>query len=349
MRAPYRMTDRRIMDRYRKILLLSLKIGIGGSVAIYIAQSMDLEYPISAGTVTLLTLMASKWETIKLSACRLVTLFTTLVMAWVIFTYVNSIWMGYGLLLALVVFTAEFFDWRATISVNALIAARLVTTRDFTPEAVENEFMLVIIGIVIAVVLNLFNLNLTHKRQIIDNMRYTEKKLQKIMEELAAYLSGKEMSQNVWESINKLEKRIQTFIRDAEEYQENTFQSHPEYYIDYFEMRYEQCRILNSLHFEMNKIRSMPKQAEVVAEYLRYLINYIVEINIPDRQIERLKTIFADIKNEELPATVEEFESRAMLYHILMDIEDFLFCKARFVEELDAAQLKRYWRRDVAK
>ena len=337
------------MDKYRKSLLLSLKIGIGASVAIYIAQSMDLEYPISAGTVTLLTLMASKWETIKLSACRLVTLFTTLVMAWIIFTYMNSVWMGYGLLLALVVFTAEFFDWRATISVNALIAAHLVTTQDFTPEAVENEFLLVIIGIVIAVILNLFNLNLTHKRQIIANMRHTERKLQMIMEELAVYLSGQEMSRDVWEDICRLEKRIQKYIRDAEEYQENTFQSHPEYYIDYFEMRYEQCRILDSLHYEMKRIRSMPKQAKVVAEYLQYLKAYIIEINIPDRQIERLKSILADMKNEELPKTMEEFENRAMLYHILMDIEDFLFCKARFVEELDAVQLKRYWKSDGGK
>ena len=337
------------MEEYRKSLLLSLKIGIGASAAIYIAQSMKLDYPISAGTVTLLTLMASKWETIKLSACRLITLFTTLVMAWVIFTYVSSIWMGYGLLLALVVFLAEFFDWRTTISVNALIAAHLVTTQDFTPEAVENEFMLVIIGIVIAVILNLFNFNLTHKRQIIANMRYTEKKLQMILEELAAYLSGKEMSRNVWEDICKLEKRIQKFVRDAEEYQENTFQSHPEYYIDYFEMRYEQCRILNSLHYEMKKILSMPKQAKVIAEYLQYLRDYIIEINVPHRQMERLNALFADMRNEELPETMEEFENRAMLFHILMDIEEFLLCKAKFVEELDERQVKRYWGNNYGK
>lgn len=332
------------MEKYRKSLLLSLKIGIGASIAIYIAQSMELEYPISAGTVTLLTLMASKWETIKLSALRLVTLFTTLAMAWVISTYVNSVWMGFGLLLALVVFMAEFFDWRATISVNAVIAAHLVTSQDFTPEAVENELSLVSIGIIIAVVLNLFNFNLTHKRQITANMRYTEKKLRMIMEELAAYLSGREMSRNVWTDITDLEKRILKFIRDAEEYQENTFQSHPEYYIDYFEMRYEQLRILDSLHYEMKKIRSMPAQAKVVAEYLLYLTDYVKETNIPDRQIEKLKGIFEDMRNEELPGTMDEFESRAMLYHILMDIEEFLFCKARFVEELDAVQMKRYWK-----
>ena len=32
-----------------------------------------------------------------------------------------------------------------------------------------------------------------------------------------------------------------------------------------------------------------------------------------------------------------------MLYHILMDIEDFLMLKADFVNKLDQRQLERYW------
>jgi len=55
------------MNRYRKIILLSLKIGIGSSISLYTAQKLGLNYAVSAGTVTLLSLMNSKWETIRLS------------------------------------------------------------------------------------------------------------------------------------------------------------------------------------------------------------------------------------------------------------------------------------------
>ena len=335
------------MGRYRKMLLLSVKIGIGTCAAIYIAQLMNLEYPVSIGTVTLLTLMETKWETLKLSVNRLITLFMTLVLSWLIFWHIHNIPISYGMVLGLVVLIAEYFGWRTTVSVNALVVSHLIMLDDFSIEAIRNEFWLVMIGIIIAVILNLFNLNLTHRRAIMANMRCIEKKMQTIMEELAAYLSGKEMSRSVWEDICELEKQIQEFIRDAEEYKENSFQSHPEYYINYFEMRNEQCMILNNLHYEMKRIRSMPKQAEVVAEFLHYLTKYITETNIPDRQIEKLKAIFADMKKEELPETMEEFENRAMLFHILMDIEDFIFCKERFVEGLDAKQLKVYWKRNV--
>lgn len=331
------------MKKYIKIMLLSIKIGLGTSIAIYIAQMMNLEYAISAGTVTLLTLMTTKWQTIKLSIGRLATFIITIFLIWAIFSRADNAWAAYGILLMLIVFIAELLGWRATISVNAVVAAHMITNQDFTAAAVRNEFLLVLIGVALAITLNLFHANITHKRQIIADMRDTENKLQSILRELGAYLCGNEMKENAWDNICALEKKIQDYTQSAYEYQDNTFQSHPQYYISYFEMRHEQCHILHNLHSEMVKILSIPKQAKVVSEYLYYLVDYVIEINAPDQQIARLNEIFADMRNEELPKTREEFENRALLYHILMDIQDFLLCKEKFVNELDETQLKRYW------
>lgn len=331
------------MKKYIKIMLLSIKIGLGTSIAIYIAQVMNLEYAISAGTVTLLTLMTTKWQTIKLSIGRLATFIITILLIWAIFSRADNAWAAYGILLMLIVFIAELLGWRATISVNAVVAAHMITNQDFTAAAVRNEFLLVLIGVLLAITLNLFHANITHKRQIIADMRDTENELQSILRELGAYLCGNEMRENAWDNICALEKKIQDYTQSAYEYQDNTFQSHPQYYISYFEMRHEQCHILHNLHSEMVKILSIPKQAKVISEYLYYLVDYVIEINAPDQQIARLNEIFADMRNEELPKTREEFENRALLYHILMDIQDFLLCKEKFVNELDEMQLKRYW------
>lgn len=334
------------MEKYRKTLLLALKIGIGTSIAIYAAQTLRLEYAVSAGTVTLLTLMMSKWATVKLSVARLATFSMTILLASVIFPHIDSIWIAYGVLLTLVVFIAELFGWRATISVNAVVAVHLLTSQDFSAAAIRNEFLLVLIGVVLAVILNLFNANVSHRRQIISNMRDTESRLQTFLRELASDLSGKEVQEDVWKDICALESQLQGYIKSASEYQDNTFQSHPEYYISYFEMRYDQCRVLHNLHDELVRIRSMPKQAAVVAEYILYLSEYVIEINHPTQQIARLNELFADMQSEDLPKTRDEFENRAMLYHILMDIQDFLTYKANFVSQLDQAQLTRYWNKN---
>lgn len=323
--------------------MLAFKIGIGSSIAIYIAQTLHLENAVSAGTVTLLTLMTTKRETIKLSIARLATFSITILMAWLTFSHINSILIAYGVLLTFVVFLAETFGWRATISVNSVVSAHLLTHQDFSVAAIWNEFLLVLIGIVLAIILNLFHANYSHKKKIVSDMRDVERKLQAFLKELAAYLLGKEIQGNVWDNICDLEDQIQEHIRNASEYLANTFQSHPEYYIAYFEMRYEQCRVLHNLHDELVKIRSIPKQAIVIAEYMLYLSEYVIEINHPTQQITRLNEIFADMRNEDLPKTRDEFENRAMLYHILMDLQDFLSHKSEFVNQLDQTQLTRYW------
>lgn len=78
-------------------------------------------------------------------------------------------------------------------------------------------------------------------------------------------------------------------------------------------------------------------------EFILYTAAYAQEHNLPSRQMERLDQVFLEMKEEPLPQSREEFESRAILYHVLMDLQDFLACKQSFIEGLDEQQRKIYW------
>ena len=69
----------------------------------------------------------------------------------------------------------------------------------------------------------------------------------------------------------------------------------------------------------------------------------MTEKNDPGPQLEKLHELFDEIHDYELPKTIEDFESRAKLYHILMDLEEFLIFNRRFVEGLDERQRRIYW------
>ena len=326
----------------------AVKIAVGSSAAIYIAQHLEVENAASAGTITLLTLVTTKWETVKLSLYRLITYAISVVLAALTIGMLSSEWIAYGIFIFLLISICHVLGWQATISVNSVIGIHFLMTKDFSFSFIFNEFMLVFTGITIAVVLNLFYDYRHQKNGLINSMRDTENRLQMIFGGLAAYLSAKDMQWNVWIDIRKLEESLQEYIMDACEYQDNTFQSHPGYYIDYFEMRLKQVGILHNLHYEIKKIREMPEQAKIIADYIIYMASYVVEVNSPEEQIEKLKEIFVRMEEEPLPKTREEFEGRAMLYHILMDLEEFLVFKRRFVEELDERQMERYWKTDKA-
>lgn len=340
--------DRNQKRKWKNLIWQAAKIGVGSSAAIFAATWLNLQFSASAGTIALLTLMTTKWETLKLSLYRVITYFGCTLLAGFIFNHFFESWAGYGIYIFLIILISEWLGWRTTISVNAVIGAHFMQTHDFSLAFIWNEFMLVFIGITIAVILNLFHLNESNKKEIIRNMRYTEGKLQGILKEMASYLYQEELHDNisVWEEIDSLENKLQIFAGEAYEYQENTFVSHPQYYIDYFEMRHQQLGILHSLHHEMKRIRTKPQQAKIVADYFIYLSDFIVEINAPDAQMDRLMELFEEFKNQPLPQNREEFESRAILYHILMDIEDFLLFKKRFVDELDEHKLNLYWKQD---
>ncbi len=327
----------------KKILLLAAKIALGSSVAVYIAQRMQLGYSISAGTITLLTLITTKWETVRLSAFRLVMFAISALVSWLAFSSFDNVWCAYGVFIFSIVFLCEVMGWRATLSVNSVTGAHLLTKGDFSDESIWNEFLLVIIGISVAFLLNLFHDNHSREKDIISNMRYTENELQTVINGLALYLLNGNCDTCVSDDICILEKQLHGFLKEAYEFQENTFLSHPAYYIEYFEMRQGQCQILRNLYYEMGKIPDIPKQAGIIAEYMRYLAAYITEMNEPSVQMKQLDSIFTKMKSEELPKTRAEFENRALLYHILMDIEEFLLYKIKFVKGLDSRQLKKYW------
>lgn len=88
----------------------------------------------------------------------------------------------------------------------------------------------------------------------------------------------------------------------------------------------------------------MPVQAHIISEYVVYMADYVTEINVPEKQIQALQQIFDRMKIQPLPVSREEFESRAMLYHILMDLEDFLLFKKQFVESMSEDQKEIYWK-----
>ncbi len=321
--------------RLKRICIKSLKIGFGSCLAIAIAHFFNLKYEISAGTIALLTILTTKWETIRLSAYRIVMFFVTVLVGWLVHNFIGGGWPEYGICLLIIVFICEITGWTSTLSVNSVIGAHFFTEGDFSPEFIINEFILLLIGISIAIILSFFSSNRSYKKMILKHMEYVENTMHDILSHIASYLRNEPMPGSVWADINQLEDKIKEFIQDASEYNDNSFSDNPKYYMEYFEMRLLQIDELHSLHYEMRRMRSMPVLAEVVAEFLDFMAGCIGKMEMLDVQLDNLHEILSHLKKEAPPATTEEFESRAILYHVLMDIEDFLLIKKRFVDNLE--------------
>lgn len=330
--------DAKIKDKTSGIFQRAIKIMLGSSLAMFVAMQMNLEFATSAGIIALLTILTTKLETLRLSMYRIITYGISVLLSCVIFQHISSIWVAYGIFIFIVVFLSDLVGWRATVSVNAVIGTHFLSTLNFSMDFILNELMLILIGISVAIILNIFNVNSYNENRLIHNMKYTELQLKYILEGMSKYLSGETQECDLWEEIKELEENIEHFIEVACEYNNNTFKKEGDYYIHYFEMRMMQVGILHNLHYELRRMEMMPLEAMAVSEYIMELRTHVLELNNPRKQIEELKVIIDQILNQELPENKKQFEGSVKIYHLLMDLEEFLVLKMRFVESVSSSE-----------
>ena len=119
-----------------KYLAIALKTAIGSCVAILAAEQFHLEFASSAGIIALLTLINTRWDTLRLSAVRLISFFAAVLLAWTIFSHMSREWITYGVFVFLLVGISLFVGWQNTMSVNAVIGTHFWTTQDFGAAAI---------------------------------------------------------------------------------------------------------------------------------------------------------------------------------------------------------------------
>lgn len=301
-------------------------------MAVAIAQFFELQYATSAGIVTLLTVQDTRRDTIRLAAERFFSFLLSVLLVFVSFHYVGRLeWVNYGFYIFLMVHVCYFFGWQNTISVNAVMGTHYLLTPDYSLNFAASELAVITIGTALAL---LMNWRMPSNLRILrEDIQRVEDDMQQVLRELACYLEGELDGAHIWFDLDRLEESIHQGLERAHEHAHNTLSEEDHYYIEYMEMRLQQCALLQALRGRVWKIDGMPGQAKIISEYLRYLIPYVHEKNIPDRQREDLQQVFDHMKQQPLPRDRDEFESRAILYHVLLDLEDFLLVKKRFADQ----------------
>lgn len=313
--------------------MYALKIGIGSALAIYIAELLQLEFSSSAGIITLLSVAGTKTETRQLGIDRLTTFILMVVLSVIFHFLIGKEWIGYGIVLVLLTFILSMKSLLATLSVNAVALSHLLRLERITAQAIFNEFLLLAIGLVIAIIINHFQNYESQRRYLQIASSDAENRIKGIFLKLSEYLKDPKVVNFVWDDIIKLEKDLLEQTQVAFQYQQNRLPARDDYYTDYFEMRLQQTAVLHNLHYEMKKVRQFHEDAVIIAGFLDEIVEHISDMHTPDHQLHQLDQLVAEIQEQNLPNLRDEFLSKARVYHILMDLEEFLVFKKRFIKE----------------
>lgn len=322
----------------RGTFIKCVKISAGSAIAIFIAEALGLEYATSAGIITLLTLQNTKRATLRLSIYRLLSFFVTMLAAGLMCTF------GYhaavfGVVMLIVTTISFYMGWGDTISTNAVFCTHLfMVGKAMTVAFLWNELQILVIGTAMAIILNWRMPN--QERVVRKILEATEVELRDILRTISEEILTQEDS--VSPRIKKLLKEMDFAQAKSVENMDNTLQSHSEFYIHYFDFRIQQCTVLLQFCRSVMSLQVVPEQAKHIARCVSVISdNFGLEKDVVPK-LEMTKELLTFYQSQPLPVSRDEFEARALLFHGLKELEEFLNLKRHFLKQLTPEQIALY-------
>lgn len=317
-----------------------VKTAAGAGLAMVLAEALGLRYAASAGVITLLSIQDTRRETIRVVFRRLVSFGIAMAVSFFCFRI-----FGYGALA--VVFFLLFFaavcmagGMQEGISVNTVLMTHFLSERTMSWSGVANELGLLLVGAGIGVFLNLFIPG--KQKAIIRTQRRIEAQIKCVLESMELFLMGGEL-ENISEALTVLSQELSEGEKHAYADMENRLLSDTRYYIRYMSMRRSQEAVLTRMQESLHYLRRIPPQAAEIADLLGRIRASLHEYNNAVGLLKEADRVKHFMENQPLPADRDEFESRAVLFGILLELEQFLQIKKTFVKRLTETEVRQFW------
>lgn len=325
------------MNQLNKVI----KIALGSTLSIFLATCFGLQYSISAGIITLLTIQDTKKETIFISFKRIIAFVFATTLALCLFPPLHYSTISFGIFLFIFVGGCYLTKLGDGIAMNAVLATHYILSTDLSIAMIGNEAMLLLLGAGIGTLVNLVMPD--HVQQIRNVQATIETELRKILFRMAYFIQENDKSNFQPNCLEALQQLIRDGVKHAYTNMNNSLLKESQYYIQYMEMRKQQYSILKEIYEKIILLKSVPAQAVDVSRFIEEIANTLMESNNAKHLISQEELLHEQLRQSPLPVSRDEFEDRAVLYMILVDFKLFLQTKERFADNLTAEQLEKYW------
>lgn len=320
------------------------KIAAGAGMAIALAEGLGLRYATSAGVITLLSIQDTKKETIRVMTLRLCSFMIALALSAACFSAFGYGALGISVFLLFFSGVSIAFRMQEGISVNTVLMTHFMAEQSMSAGDVGNELALLAVGAGIGVLLNLYIPG--KERQIRAKQQQIEGRMREILDAMACMLSipGEASVEGLRAGLKELEREIRAGEKNAYEEMENKLLTETRYYLRYMNMRQMQSAVLSQVAENIGHLSALPPQSEQIAFFIRQIGGSFHEYNNAAALLGELSRVKDDMRKQPLPDTRDEFESRAVLYRILLELEHFLRIKRMFVEAMSEAEIEKFWK-----
>lgn len=305
-------------------IVLGLKVALGAALAILLANALQLQYSATAGIITVLSIMGTKRETLRIAGGRVMALGTALVIAWVCYGLLGFTLAAFTVYLFLFAVVCYACGWAYAVSMISVLVTHFLSAKAMTWAMVGNEALLFVIGTGCGILVNL---------HLHADARRMHALLEQVDEGMKEALRALSRGEEAHPALAALRTQLAEAERMAVTNADNSFEHVPLYDVRYVQMRSNQRKILTQIEAAVEKLTVCPPQYRQVMSLLARVAEEYHMDNDVSTLLTALEDVLTDMRTQALPVTREEFESRAVLYYVLLRLQDFLMLKRQFVEE----------------
>lgn len=314
-----------------KKITMSFKISIAAIIAIYIAQTLQLQFSISAGIVAILSVATTKKETITTALNRLLAFIIALVIAYACFNLIGFNLEAFFIYLVLYIGVCNYLGFRDAMALNSVLISHFLTTMNMNIASVTNELGIFIIGAGLGVLVNL------HLRKDVDYIERLKGELDKQIKFVLIRMSKRIIHKDVMSYDGSCFKEMDIALHQAKsvakENAMNQLSNKNNKDQAYIRMREKQIHVLYNMYQRVKAIDELTISNQHLATILEKMASQYHQNNSGSQLLQELNQLQFELKQLALPTTRKEFEIRAQLFVLLSEIEDFILIKNKFSKE----------------
>lgn len=308
----------------KQVLNISIKMIIAGVVAITIGYILNLQFYTTAAAVGILSIQATRKDFISIAIKRYISGFLSLVVSALLFYFLGVNLYTFSLFLIILIFLSWFLNASEGIVLSVVLVTHFLIVKEVTFNFFLEEVVLLTISIGVAFLVNMFYPS-SGKAGMLENLEEVDKLTVNYLKSIIELIQN-----NISFDSDVYNMQLQTILRETELIDKDLIIQNDHSYLTYLYMREVQIEILNDISNNISRITISHENTLKIVKHLTDISSNISFNNEAKYLYEnhlKLKEYFIQ---SDLPKTRSEFETRAILFQILYDIERFLTIKIDF-------------------
>lgn len=315
----------------RKHFIKSIKIAIAAVLSIFLAEEFGLESSVTAGIITILSIQDTKRETLRTVLRRGGAYLFGLLVAGICFGVMGYTLPSFAVYLLVFAFGCMLVNLQEGITTATVLVSHMWALGSMELPVLLNETGILVIGSGMGI---LVNLHLRRKDADFERLaEEVDRQMKAGLRYMAEWLQDPDRVCDRANRFQELEEAVSAAEICAVANLNNSFRRRDTGDLEYIRMRRKQAVVLKGIYRNIMQIAYLPRQAGTIAKFLEELEQAYHKYNTVTEYLERLQALKEEMERENLPESRKEFEARAILFYIMMQLEELLWIKRRFVIE----------------